>query len=53
MLAAPEPRVTRVTSGITCQVTDQAEEMQGEESKGGFSCSTPGERAGLLLPLHL
>lgn len=29
------------------------EEMQREGSKEGFSCSTPGERAGLHLPQHL
>lgn len=42
-----------MTSGITCQVTGQVEEIPGEGSKEGFSWSTPGERAGLLLPLHL
>lgn len=46
------PRAGRVTSGITCRVTGQEEEMQGEGSKEGFSWSTPGERAGLLLPGH-
>lgn len=46
---AGSPRAGRLTSGVTCQV----EEMQRERSKEGFSCSTPGERAGLLLPAAL
>lgn len=46
---AGSPGAGRLTSGVTCQV----EEPQSEGSKEGFSYSTPGERAGLLLPAAL